>query len=440
MKKQKPASKKDHRGSGDADDVAAELVIANKELSFQNEEKGKRAAELVIANKELSFQNEEKEKRAAELDILNTRFQLLLDSTAEGIYGIDMRGECTFCNSACLRMLGYKHEGELLGKNMHWQIHHKHADGTRFEVEECRIFRAFQTNEGSHVDDEVLWRADGTSFPVEYWSYPKRIDGMSVGAVVTFVDTTERKRAEGIILKNVAHAEELARLKLRFVSMASHELRTPLANIMLACELLKNFGTTMPAEKSQSILAGLMAGVFSMAQTIDNLLLAGKIEEGKLPFTSASLPLLGFLRRCCQEVQPELPSRIEIAFHDAGLAVAADEHLLHHILKNLLENALKYSPADTKIGLEVGPANDSLTLTVVDRGIGVPEKDREFLFDAFSRASNVGDKPGSGLGLFTAQKCAQAHGGQLRYSPLPDGSAFSVTIPLTAATDSNPTT
>ena len=384
---------------------------------------------LLKAHLELE---ERVKNRTAELRQSKEQLQLLLDSTAEAIYGIDTHGDCTFCNPACLRMLGYEREEELLGKNMHWQTHHKHADGSRFPVEECRIFRAFQANEGSHVDDEVLWRADGTSFPAEYWSYPQRVDGVVVGAVVTFTDITQRKRAEGVVLENLARAEELARLKSRFVSMASHELRTPLANVLLACELIKNYGDAMPAERSQSVLSGLMTGVTSMVRTLDDLLLSGKLEEGNLPFTPARFDLPDFLRRCCLEVEPDLqlPSRIEIALRDAGRVVAADERLLHHILKNLLENALKYSPPDTvvELGVEAGP--DSLTLSVRDRGIGVPEAERPFLFDAFSRASNVGDKPGSGLGLFIAQKCAQAHGGQLRYSPQPDGSFFSVNIPL----------
>ena len=121
--------------------------------------------------------------------------RLLLNSAAEAIYGIDMNGDCTFCNNACLRLLGYTHADELIGKNMHWQIHGKHTDGTFFPVEECRIYQAFRAETGTHVDDEVLWRADGTSFPVEYWSYPQRREGLVVGAVVTFLDITERKQA-----------------------------------------------------------------------------------------------------------------------------------------------------------------------------------------------------------------------------------------------------
>ncbi|HNY11046.1 MAG TPA: CHASE domain-containing protein [Candidatus Wallbacteria bacterium] len=122
--------------------------------------------------------------------------RLLLDSLAEAVYGIDMSGNCTFCNNTCLRLLGHKSADELIGRNMHWQIHSKHSDGTPLPLEECRIFRAFHDGVGTHVDDEVLWRSDGASFPVEYWSYPIFREGIVIGAVVTFVDITERKLSE----------------------------------------------------------------------------------------------------------------------------------------------------------------------------------------------------------------------------------------------------
>ena len=122
-------------------------------------------------------------------------FRLLLDSAGEAIYEVDLDGRCTFCNFACLRLLGYAESRDLLGKNMHRQIHHSRADGSTLLVEECRIFQAFRKGEGTHVVDEVLWRAEGTCFPVEYWSYPVRKGEQIGGAVVTFVDIGERKRA-----------------------------------------------------------------------------------------------------------------------------------------------------------------------------------------------------------------------------------------------------
>ena len=122
--------------------------------------------------------------------------QLLLDSTAEAIYGVDLDGNCTFCNRACLRLLGYVDVSEILGKNVHRLIQHSYRDGSTYPEEECRIYRAFRNGSGTHVDDEVVWRADGLQFPAEYWSYPIHRDGDISGCVVTFVDISERKAAE----------------------------------------------------------------------------------------------------------------------------------------------------------------------------------------------------------------------------------------------------
>ncbi len=148
-------------------------------------------------------------QRGKALQESEAKIHLLLDSTAEAIYGIDMNGNCTFCNDACLWMLRYQHQDNLLGKNMHTLIHGKYADGTRFPVEECRIFQAFQNGKRMHVDDEVLWRSDDTFFAAEYWSFPQIRDGVVVGAVVSFLNITERRQAESD-LKQVSSRLSLA--------------------------------------------------------------------------------------------------------------------------------------------------------------------------------------------------------------------------------------
>jgi two-component system, cell cycle sensor histidine kinase and response regulator CckA len=122
--------------------------------------------------------------------------RLLLDSTAEGIYGLNLEGSFTFCNAAALAMLGYAGVGELLGRNAHDLIHHTRADGESYPMDESGVFLAIREDRGSHTEDGIFWRADGTSFSAESWSYPVRKDGTLVGAVVTFVDITERKRAQ----------------------------------------------------------------------------------------------------------------------------------------------------------------------------------------------------------------------------------------------------
>jgi PAS domain S-box-containing protein len=121
--------------------------------------------------------------------------ELLIESTDQGIYGIDRRGRCTFVNPSAARMLGY-HPDELPGESMHRLVHHTRSDGSPYPEEECPIYRAFEENRGTRVDSEVLWRRDETPIPVEYSSYPIVRDGVVEGAIVTFVDITERRRAE----------------------------------------------------------------------------------------------------------------------------------------------------------------------------------------------------------------------------------------------------
>ena len=166
------------------------------------------------------------ERRRAEEELRQSEelVRLLLNSTGEGIYGIDAQGNCTFANPACLRLLGFKSDAELLGKNMHALVHHTSANGDAYPVEECNIYRALQECQGTHIDDEVMWCADGASFPAEYWSYPVIRDGELLGCAVTFVDISERRRAE----EELRQSEKMAALGKLSAGLA-HELNNPAA-------------------------------------------------------------------------------------------------------------------------------------------------------------------------------------------------------------------
>lgn len=120
----------------------------------------------------------------------------LLNATGQGIYGVDLEGNCTFANPACVELLGYEQEADLLNRNMHDLIHHTRPSGDPYPEEECRIFVAFREERGLHIGDEIVWRADGKSCPVEYWSHPVHHDGKLLGCVVAFVDISERLQAE----------------------------------------------------------------------------------------------------------------------------------------------------------------------------------------------------------------------------------------------------
>ena len=130
-----------------------------------------------------------------ERNFITQRMRLLLEFTGQGIYGINLQGNCTFINRATCEMIGYWPE-EALGRNMHHLVHHHKADGTAYPVDQCPIYRAYQKGESCRVDREVMWSRDGNPIPVEYSSFPILEDGDVTGAVVTVVDITERKQAE----------------------------------------------------------------------------------------------------------------------------------------------------------------------------------------------------------------------------------------------------
>jgi diguanylate cyclase (GGDEF)-like protein/PAS domain S-box-containing protein/putative nucleotidyltransferase with HDIG domain len=131
-----------------------------------------------------------------ELEDSRERLQLLLDSTAEGIYGLDMEGNCTFINKSAVVMLGFSSQEELLGKNMHNLIHHSYGSGLPMSMEECIIAEGIKNGRGIRSDNEIFWRSDNTSFSVECFSYPQIEDGKVVGGVITFLDNSERKRLQ----------------------------------------------------------------------------------------------------------------------------------------------------------------------------------------------------------------------------------------------------
>jgi len=163
---------------------------------------------------------------------------LLLDSTSEAIYGVDASGICTFVNPSCLHFLGYKSEKDLIGKSIHELIHHTYPDGRHYPKEECQVRLATMKGKPTHVVDEVHWRADGSSFPVEYWSQPMYRKGQLIGTVVTFVDITERKQAEEQIQK-LAYFDPLTKLPNRRL------LLDRLGQALLSSNRIQEFGALM---------------------------------------------------------------------------------------------------------------------------------------------------------------------------------------------------
>lgn len=165
-------------------------------------------SQMLIRAQKIKVENANAQKDR-EVREVSEKLKLILDSTVEAIYGIDLNGNCTFCNSACLKITGYANLGHIIGRNMHSLIHHSHADRSQLDAKDCQIFKSFRNGVEIHVDDEVFWHFDGTSFPVEYWANAIWKEGQLIGAVITFIDITERKAAEA---EKVALQRTLERL------------------------------------------------------------------------------------------------------------------------------------------------------------------------------------------------------------------------------------
>jgi PAS domain S-box-containing protein len=358
------------------------------------------------------------DRRAAQQALRESedKLRLLLDSTAEAIYGIDLEGRCTFCNPACLRALGYQRVDDLLGRNMHDLIHHSRADGTRLPAETGRIMRALQTGQGVHVDDEALWDAKGTSFPAEYWSYPQRKGQEVVGAVVTFLDITERKRTE-VALANLSRrlieTQELERTRI------ARELHDDIGQrlALLAIELGQFDSPDLPAEVASRI-GEIQKQSAEIATDVQSL--SHELHSSKLEYLGIATAMRGF----CKEFAAQ--QNVEIVFaHDAiPRTVPSDISLcLFRILQEALHNAVKYSGV-RHFDAQLRASSDAIDLTVRDSGPG---------FDTEEAIKT------SGLGLVSMAERIKLVGGQLSIESHPgSGTTIHASVPLRGAARAEP--
>lgn len=247
------------------------------------------------------------------------------------------------------------------------------------------------------------------------------------------IDMSDRKRAEEELKRALERERELSQLKSNFVSMVSHEFRTPLGIIQSSAEILDDYLDQLdPAERREQLVS-IIKNSRRMAGLMEDVLLLGRLDSGRMEFAPRPLDLAGLCRRLVDEVRSTSDARCPIEFSTRDLPdeALADESLLRHILLNLLSNAVKYSPAGASVSFLAMCENGALVFSVRDRGIGIPAQDLPVLFDTFRRGSNVGQTPGTGLGLVIVKQSVELHRGTIAVqSREGGGTAFTVTIPL----------
>jgi PAS domain S-box-containing protein len=365
----------------------------------------------------LISERDESEQRLSEEE---ARMRLLLESTGEAIYGVNNKGEWTFCNQALLRLLGYGSQRELLGRNIHDVMHHTRRDGTPYPREECSQLSDLAAGKKIHVQEELLWRADGSSFEAEIWSHPLVEDGARLGAVVTFIDITERKKAQRALEQAKEDAEAANRAKSDFLANMSHEIRTPMNGILGMTALALE--TNLDPEQRDYLTMVKSSGE-SLLKLLNDILDLSKIEAGKLDLEIADMSVEDCIEQALEPLTLKAQQKgIELVWNvgrDIPEVVRGDSTRLRQVFINLVGNALKFTNEGQVAihGRRAGTIEGGLMLefTVSDTGIGIAEEKRTKIFEAFAQADMSTSRRygGTGLGLSICERLVNLMGGRI---------------------------
>ncbi len=416
----------------------------------------------------------------------------VLESVGDGIYGLDLEGRVTVVNPAAAQMLGYKPE-EILGRNMHDLIHHHRADGSAYPRAESPIQGSLLNRTTIRVSNEVFWRKDGTSFPVEYVARPQieadiedtldragdrtlgsrndaqlalpGLDGRKsssashvvaipqssgshdfaiakpadLGAESNAADFVEG-HAVGVVVAftDISERNALDRMKDEFISTVSHELRTPLTSLRAALGLIAGGAITARPEKVRQMMDIAIGNTDRLVRLVNDILDLERIGSGKAELHSSMCSMDELMRRCTALLQTAAQkSNVRFVIESNDVHVYADPDRILQTLTNLISNAIKFSPPPSTIPSEVRlTANyvtpDEALIEVKDHGRGIPETKLQQIFERFKQvdASDSRAMGGTGLGLAICRSIITQHGGSIwATSKLGEGSTFHFTLP-----------
>jgi PAS domain S-box-containing protein len=415
----------------------------------------------LSAIRDISLLKQAQEER----ERLGRNIRLLLDSTAEGLCGMDLHGRCTFVNPAGAELLGHTPD-ELLGQPLHALIHHSHTDGSPCPEERCALTQVYRTGKGCRLDDDGLWRKDRSLFSAEIDARPVYEAGLLSGAVIAFTDISERKHTElalataAAILKE-RNAELLdardqawaaTKAKSEFLASMSHEIRTPMNAIIGMADLLKE--TTLTVDQRHYV-DRFSHAADALLELINDILDLSKIEAGHLNLETIPLDLRDVIESTAELLAGRAHAKgLElIAYIGPNVPpwVSGDPTRLRQILINLLGNAIKFTESGSiTVTVQSFPTlvdSGSLHFTVTDTGIGIPADKIQAIFENFTQvdSSTTRKYGGTGLGLGISKRLVGMMGGTIWVdSALGAGSTFHFTaqlptcLPQESCPDSSP--
>lgn len=395
-------------------------------------------AELEVYRRHLE---ELVEQRSNALLATEARATHILQSSADGLYGVDVQGRITFINAAACRMLGYT-EAQAIGCNSHQLFHHSRPDGTHYPAAECPSHDALRQGRTVRVDSEVYWHADGHPVPVLYAIHPMIEHGEASGAVISFIDASTQRAAAEARERAVVAAENLVRVRSEFLANMSHEIRTPLNGVLGFAEIgLRNAGDP---DKASNAFAKILRSGRRLLGVINDVLDFSKIEAGKLSIEQTRVVLAEVVEHALDLIRETAGSkgiglRATLAA-DLPADCLGDPLRIGQVLLNLLSNAVKFTEQGS-VELDVRRVADELVFRIVDTGIGMNEAQQVELFNPFHQAdaSSTRRFGGTGLGLAISKRILELMDGRIDLESRPGvGTTVEFRLPYRPFRDAAP--
>ena len=386
---------------------------------------------------ELFRKREAFQQQAIELARLIKQNELILKAAAEGVFGVGLEGATTFVNPAAARMLG-RQPGEITGKEIHTLVHPVFPGVSTCDRDLCRLFAVVHGEPAYEEIEDTFFRADGTSFPVEFSASPMRdVSGELLGSVIMFRDVSERRAAAHAAEAERRYRESEAqnRAKDNFLATLSHELRTPMTSILGWVQFLRSghFDQTELKEALQTIESSARL----QARLIDDMLDVSRIILGKFQVELNPTRLSDIVEAALTTSRPmAVENQVQLTWEiDAReTLVDADASRIQQVVQNLLSNAIKFTPAGKRVDLRMDRLDGTLRIRVTDEGEGIDPVFLPYVFDRLRQAEGSNKRSGLGLGLAIARHIVELHHGQITAASEGPGrgARFTVTLPVRA--------
>jgi PAS domain S-box-containing protein len=373
------------------------------------------------------------QQRTTELLATEARATRILDSAADGLYGVDSESRIMFINRAACRMLGYTAQ-QVIGKSAHELFHHSRPDGSPYPAADCQARQAWRLGQESRVDDETYWHADGHPIPVALASHPMVENGRITGAVVSVVDVSLQRAATLAREQALAAAENLARARSEFVANMSHEIRTPMNGVLGFAKIgLRRYDEP---KRARDAFEKILSSGNQLVGVVNEILDFSKIDAGKLQLERTEVSVNEVLNGALQLVTDRaaakgLALRLE---RDADLppTCMGDPLRIGQVLLNLLTNAIKFTEVGS-VTLSAERQGEQLVFRVADTGIGMTAEQLDYVFNPFQQADGSITRKfgGTGLGLAICKRLLELMHGEVHVDSSPGrGSRFEVRLPF----------